>query len=119
VDKFVILKSNTFQSETAAMSPSMASVRTLLLHLLRLQAIQEVPAYVRWIDGLFPPGRKMGPMMDKVLWQGILKGTFDKDPAAAQQHYVDWNESVKQVRRGLYSLLFTFCETGDARLSKV
>jgi hypothetical protein len=36
-------------------------------------------------------------MMDKVLWQGILKGTFDTDPAAAQQHYVAWNEGVKQV----------------------
>jgi hypothetical protein len=68
------------------------------LRLLHVQAIEDAPAYVRWIDGLFPPGRKMGPMLDKVLWQGILKGSFE-DPAAAQQHYVEWNEGVKQVRR--------------------
>jgi hypothetical protein len=48
-------------------------------------------------------------MMHKVLWQGILKGTFEKDPAAAQQHYVEWNEGVKQVRMVLCFPLFTSC----------
>jgi hypothetical protein len=68
----------------------------LLLLLLRMQAIEDAPAYVRWFDGLFPPGRKMGPMMEKVLWQGIMKGDFE-DPEKAQQHFQQWNESVRQV----------------------
>ncbi|WIA15435.1 hypothetical protein OEZ85_002084 [Tetradesmus obliquus] len=37
----------------------------------------------------------MGPMMEAVLWQGILQGDFE-DPAAAQQRYLEWNEGVKQ-----------------------
>ncbi|WIA15436.1 hypothetical protein OEZ85_002085 [Tetradesmus obliquus] len=61
------------------------------------KAIEDAPAYVRWLDGFFPPGRKMGPMMNVVLWQGILKGDFE-DQEAAQQRYLEWNEAVKQVR---------------------
>lgn len=60
------------------------------------KAMSDAPGYVKLIDGLFPPGRKMGSMMDKVLWQGIMRGTFGEDPAAAQQCYRDWNEAVKQ-----------------------
>lgn len=61
--------------------------------------MSDAPGYVKLIDGIFPPGRKMGPMMDKVLWQGIMQGTFE-DPAAAQQRYREWNDEVKQVCGG-------------------
>lgn len=39
----------------------------------------------------------MLPMMDAVLWQGLLQGSFS-DPADAQRRFVEWNEAVKQVR---------------------
>jgi hypothetical protein len=40
----------------------------------------------------------MLPMMDAVLWQGLMKGSFE-DPAEAQRRFVEWNEGVKQVRQ--------------------
>lgn len=66
--------------------------------------MSDAPGYVKLIDGIFPPGRKMGPMMDKVLWQGIMQGTFE-DAAAAQQRYREWNNEVKQVCAGLVIML--------------
>jgi len=64
--------------------------------MLCLQAMSDAPFYVQWVDSLFPPGPKMSPMLDKVIWQGIMQGTFE-DPEAAQQRYREWNEKVKQV----------------------
>uniref|UniRef100_A0A383VA60 Sulfotransferase n=1 Tax=Tetradesmus obliquus TaxID=3088 RepID=A0A383VA60_TETOB len=66
------------------------------------KAMNDAPAYVRWLDGFFPPGRKMGPMMDKVLWQGILQGDFE-DREAAQQRYLEWNDAVKQLPFGQWA----------------
>jgi hypothetical protein len=39
----------------------------------------------------------MLPMMDAVLWQGLMQGSFG-DPDEAQRRFVEWNEGVKQVR---------------------
>ncbi|KAF6266418.1 hypothetical protein COO60DRAFT_1633015 [Scenedesmus sp. NREL 46B-D3] len=58
------------------------------------KAINDAPAYVRWIDGLFPPGSQMVPMMDKVLWQSIMRGSF-QDPQAAQKCYVSILKGVR------------------------
>lgn len=58
--------------------------------------MSDAPFYVKWLDGFFPPGAKMGPMMDKVLWRGIMQGTFE-DREAAQKRFVEWNEEVRKV----------------------
>ena len=58
--------------------------------------MDDAPGYVKAISGLFPPGRNMVPMVDKVIWQGLMQGTF-QDPAAAQKRFLEWNEEVKQA----------------------
>jgi hypothetical protein len=35
-------------------------------------------------------------MMDRVLWEGIMKGSF-RDREAAERIYTEWNEGVKKV----------------------
>lgn len=57
--------------------------------------MDSAPGYVKWLSGLFPPGPKMVPMVNKVIWEGLMKGSFE-DPVAAQQCFLQWNEEVKQ-----------------------
>jgi hypothetical protein len=35
-------------------------------------------------------------MVNKVIWEGLMKGSFE-DPVAAQQCFLQWNEEVKQT----------------------
>lgn len=65
--------------------------------MLHVQAMSDAPWYARALSGLFFPGRAMGQMVDKLIWQGDLQGCFEADPQQAQQLFADWNEEVKRV----------------------